>query len=184
MHSTLSSFALLCPAKDNANICEGIYTKYSDELKVKTLINDKFDLMVYLQEELKVKVKSYQENLSQIKSNIYETEQRNLIDFGKGEILSYSFSDANGQYKMITSNVSLFDGLSIFLNYLNTIATDPTFRSIPMQFISKNDDGSANLENLIVTENQPSKLDAYSVLVNYRMLLQTIEEMSRTIIIF
>ena len=178
MHSTLSSFALLCPAKDNANICENIYTKYSDELKVKTLINDKFDLMVYIQEELKIKVKSYQENLSQIKSNIYETKQRNLIDFGKGEILSYSFSDANGQYKMITSNVSLFDGLSIFLNYLNTIATDPTFKYIPMQIISKNDDGSANLENLIVTDNQPSKLDAYSVLVNYRILLQTIEEMS------
>ena len=178
MHSTLSSFFLICPAKDNVNICESVFTQYSNELKARTLINDKFDLMVYVQEELKMKVKSYQENLSQIKSNIYETKQSNLIDFGKGEIISHSFSDANGQYKMIDSNVSLFDGLSIFLNYLNTIATDPTFNQIPMQFISKNDDGSVNLENLIVTDNQPSKLDAYSVLVNYRMLLQTIEQMS------
>ena len=181
MHSTLSSFYLFCPAKDNLEKCETIFDKYDLMIKTSTNISANFNLTDYFQEELRHKLEKYQNELSQIKSQIFKTNQKNLISFGEKKILTYTFSESGGKSRIIQSYIPFFDDLGIFLNLLNSISTNTDFTNIPIQFVSKFDNGTLNIENVIINDNHSSKLDAYLILINYRLLLRALEEMTKIV---
>ena len=178
MNSTLSFFFTLCPAKPNTNECEFKYNLYALDFNVNYGLDKRIDVMMYLSEELIIKVNYYQTLLFELKSHIYKHNDAELIKIAEKEMINYSFSEVNGKYTVVYKNVSFFDNLNIYFNELNAIANDLDFIYVPMQILAKLENGKLNMTMMHIDPGEEIKLNAYSIMINYRKILALTEEMT------
>lgn len=181
MNATLSFFMILCPSKRNLNKCESVYNLYSQDLSQMFNLDSRLDLMEYVREELKQKVNFFQSLFFQIKTHVYGSNEENLMRIAETFLINYSFSEIDGNYSTVHKNVTFFEDLNIFLNLLNSVANSENFTKIPMQILNKKDNGKLDLSYLIVKKGDEIKLDAYSIIINYRKMLSLNELMSSEI---
>lgn len=181
MNATLSFFALICPSKSNLNQCDYVYDLYSNDISQKVGLNPRLDIMDFLKEELKQKVKYFQSLLFQIKTHVYASGEENLIKIAETFLINYSFSETDGNYSIIHKNVTFFNDLSVYLNLLNSVANSENYTKIPMQILNKKENGRLDLSYLIVNKGNEIKLEGYSIIVNYRTILSLNELMNTEI---
>lgn len=109
--------------------------------------------------------------------------KKNLIS--EEEIMSFSIEKNVEKYEIYFQKIKFFDGRKIYLSWLNEIANQESFYTIPIQ-ISGYDNKNIDLSYLKICSGEEIKIDAYSIILNYRTLLKKFnimsDEVSNTII--
>ena len=169
MNSNLNLFFLICPAKNNENICDLDIPQLTLNFQKEFNLSSNFRIYEYLRQELDYKISNYQQLLSTIKIQMYNLNEPEILNLFQKDILSYSFSSINDTFKVIHKNVSFFEDLLLTLNSLNNIAKSDNFTSIPIQIIPKVN-GKLDLSYLTVEPGENIKFDAYSIIINFRLI--------------
>lgn len=169
MNSNLNLFFLICPAKNNINICELNITQITLNFQKDYNLSSNFRIYEYLRQELEYKIADYQHLLSTIKIHMYNLNEPEILNLFEKEIVSYSFSSIDNTYKVLHTNVSFFEDLLLTFNYLNNIVKFDNFTSIPIQTIPKIN-GKLDLSYLNVEPGEEIKFDAYSIIINFRLI--------------
>lgn len=165
--STMNFFFLVCPASPN-NECKMNFTQYINDFQIRYNTNSSFDIFDYMRNELDFKLFHYQKLLSELKGKLEEIDNPKINKLFNSQVTAHSFAGVGYNLSVIDKSVTFYENLLINLNYLNNIVKNDNFSSIPIQFIKVYSNGDIDISNLILTDDQHIKLDAYSVIINFR----------------
>ena len=103
-----------------------------------------------------------------------------ISNFAQSDMTTYSLTLVKGKVDITYRNVTLFENLAIYLTYLNKIYQYGNFSNIPIQITPKAEI-ALDLSVLIIDDNELVKLDIYSIIVNYRLLMKGLQAMTQLV---
>ena len=172
MSTILTMFSTICPAKNNENECEMIFQGYSEEYEINAQTQEQFDILTFLSKQMEVKMETFTSILHTIKERIFHSINYKVVSISEEEITFITIFNNLGEYDIIRTQIGFMSSLDIYLSLLNNIMTTQNFDSIPIQIISvRNQRTLIDLSNLIIQVGDEKVLDAYAILLNYRVIM-------------